>query len=378
MSENFANKTVLFLVTEDWYFCSHRLPVARAARDAGAKVIVACRVQEHRDQIEREGFELWNVPFDRTGINPLKDVKTLASIAKTYLKVKPDLVHQVATKPVLYGSLIAWFTGVPAILNAMAGLGYLFISGGMKARLLRNVFQRLLSTLCNRKNSILIVQNSDDEATFVSVGVRPEKISVIRGSGVDLETYYSTAEPDGEPVALCVSRMLWDKGIGELVEAARTLRKKEIPIKIRLVGKTDSNPSSIPQDQLDAWNREGVIEYAGHSKDIPGEYARAHIAVLPSYREGLPKSLLEAAACQRPIVSTDVPGCREICVDGETGIRVPAKQSAPLADALEQLAQNKQLRLEMGENARKLAENAFATPHVVEQTIAVYRQLLKN
>lgn len=377
ISQTMSGKTILFLVTEDWYFWSHRLPVARAARDAGAKVVVVCRVNKHADQIRAEGFELWDAPIDRTGINPLKDITTLWFLWNTYRAVRPDLIHHVATKPVLYGSLIAWLTGVPAILNAMAGLGYLFISQGMKARLLRGIFQKLLVTLCNRKNTALVVQNRDDQQTFLSQGVRAEQIVVIRGSGVDLDRYHATDEPDGTPVALCVSRMLWDKGIGELVEAARRLKEKNVPIKVRLVGGTDINPSSIPQEQLDLWHEEGVIDFAGHSNDVVGEYARAHIAVLPSYREGLPKSLLEAASCKRPIVSTDVPGCREICVDGESGILVPVKTSRELADALETLALDKDLRVKMGAKARQLAEDEFATPHIVRQTTQVYSDLLK-
>lgn len=365
-------------MTEDWYFWSHRLPVARAVRDAGAKVVVACRVNKHRDLIEAEGFELRDAPFDRTGINPVKDLGTLFFIVKLYREIRPDLVHHVATKPVLYGSMAAWATGVPAILNAMAGLGYLFISGGTKARIIRTVFQNLMTALCNRSNTVLVTQNSDDKETFISAGVKPEQIIVIRGSGVDLTHYYPSDEPDGTPVAVCVSRMLWDKGIGELAEAARLLRKRNVPLKIRLVGDTDINPASIPLEQLKSWHEEGIVEFAGYSSDIAGEYARAHIAVLPSYREGLPKSLLEAASCQRPVVSTDVPGCREICVDGVSGIRVPPKAIKPLADALEKLATDKALRLELGAGARSLAEKEFATPHIVAQTMGVYYDLIHN
>lgn len=370
-----TGKTILYVVTEDWYFWSHRLPIARAARDAGAKVIVAARMTDHKDRIEAEGFKGVDIPFDRSGVNPVKDLGTLSQLIRLYRQFEPDLVHHVAVKPVLYGSIAASLTSVPAIVNAMAGLGFLFISESWKARLMRGAFRKLIAILGNWQNTSLIVQNRDDKLVFEDCGVRLQQITLIPGSGVDTAMFQPMPEPEGMPVAICVSRMLKDKGILELVEAARILRDRKIPLKIRLVGGTDANPTSIPKNNLMAWAAEGLVEYAGHSNDVVNEYARAHIAVLPSYREGLPKSLLEAAACGRPIVATDVPGCREICIDGETGKLVPAKDPLALANALATLAHDQKLRKTYGINARELADRAFSTDVVIAETMELYSTL---
>ncbi len=377
--------TILYLVTEDWYFWSHRLPFARAARDAGARVIVAARMAEHHARIEAEGFEPRHIPFDRSGLNPVRDMKTFKAIRAVYEEITPDLVHHVAMKPALYGGIAAALQAEsPKVVNAMAGLGFMFISASLKARLLRPVIKTAFRWLNNRKGTALIVQNGDDKSLFESeIGVDPTHIAVIRGSGVDIAHFSPKALPsagaaDRPVVAICVSRMLWDKGIGELVEAARILRARGTPITIRLVGPTDANPASIPQAQLDAWANDGVVEVLGPRSDIAALYAEADIAVLPSYREGLPKSLLEGAACGLPVVATDVPGCREICRDGDTGIRVPLKSVEPLADALGRLTSDASLRTTLGAGARRATEQEFASDIVVSETMALYGALLKK
>ena len=379
MSGTLTGKTVLYLVTEDWYFWSHRLPFARAARDAGARVVVASRMAAHRDRILAEGFETADIPFDRSGLNPLRDLKTVRAILSLYRQEKPDLVHHVAMKPVLYGGIAAALAKVPAVINAMAGLGFLFIADGLKIRMIRPVVEWSFRKLGSRRNTVLIVQNGDDADLFADrIGVARDRIRVIRGSGVDIDRFRPGPEPEGVPVAVCVSRMLWDKGVGELVEAARILQQRGVSIRIRLVGPTDANPASIPVATLKAWQDSGLVEVAGPSDDIPATYRDAHIAVLPSYREGLPKSLLEGAACGRPVVATDVPGCREICRDGETGIRVPLKSVAPLADALQRLAEDAGLRRKLGDGARRAVETEFAEAIVVGETMALYEQALQG
>lgn len=373
-----AGKVILFLVTEDWYFCSHRLPIARAARDMGAKVVVATRVNKHGDIITKEGFDLYPINFDRSGLNPVKDFKTLRQIIKCYRKIKPDLVHHVAMKPTLYGSMAAIWAKVPATVNAMAGLGFMFISNSAAAKILRPLIKLAFRLLNNRKSSCIILQNRDDGDVFINdIGVRAHHVKIIRGSGIDINAYGVTPEPKGPIIATCVSRMLWDKGIGELVEAAKILKARNIDLKVRLVGPTDDNPASIPQSTLDAWRAEGVVEIVGPTSDIAKIYTDCHMAVLPSYREGLPKSLLEAAACGRAIVATNVEGCREICRDGHTGILVPSKSIVPLADALQKLAENKTLRNQMAANARQAAENDFAEGIIAKQTTGLYLEMLK-
>ncbi|MDH3701243.1 MAG: glycosyltransferase family 4 protein [Alphaproteobacteria bacterium] len=372
-----AGRKIVIVVSEDWYFCSHRLPLGKALHAAGAEVIVATRVRDHGGIIEQAGLRIIPIGLDRSGLNPLHDLGTLRELLGIYRRERPDLVHHVALKPTLYGALCARLTGVPAVVNALAGLGYLFSSATLKARVLRPVARLGLRALVNRRNSRTILQNPDDVALFESeLGARPDRLALIRGSGVDTTRFRPHPPPDGTPVAVCVSRMLWDKGIDELVEAARLLRQRGTDIKIRLVGPTDKNPASIPQATLDHWRAEGIVDLAGPIGDIPGEYARAHIAVLPSYREGLPKSLLEAAACGRPMVATDVPGCREICREDETGLLVPARSVEPLADALERLARDADLRNRLGARARQVAESEFAEEVVIAETLALYRDLL--
>jgi glycosyltransferase involved in cell wall biosynthesis len=376
-------RRILYLVSEDWYFCSHRLPIARAARNAGAEILVATSVANHGSAIEGEGFRLLPVKIERSGLNALADLSTLWSLIRLYRHERPDIVHHVALKPVLYGSLAAWIAGVPIVINALAGLGFLFISDGNLASLLRPVVRFAFRILFNRKNSRLILQNSDDVLLFLDhIGIQASRIDMIRGSGVDIIRYQPTPEPDVSSehpvVALCVTRMLWDKGIGELVAAARLLKTRGVAITVRLVGPSDRNPAAIDVATLDGWRREGIVDVAGPSEDIPDEYARAHIAVLPSYREGLPKSLLEAAAAGRPIVSSDVPGCREICREGQTGFLVPAHSIELLAEKLAVLASDAELRHKMGAAARKAVEEEFSEAAVIEQTLALYDDALSK
>ncbi len=371
-------KTILYLVTEDWYFWSHRLPIARAARDAGANVMVVTRFNLHKKRIEDEGFTVRHIPFDRSSLNPISDLKILFKLLRLYKSEKPDLVHHVAIKPVLYGSIAARLAEIPAVVNAMAGLGFLFISKKKKEKFIKYAFQKVFRIFANRSNTKLIVQNADDREVFLKSGIKTDRVVLVRGSGVEIDHYHPTIEDNDTPVALCVSRMLKDKGINELVEAARLLKNRNVSIKIRLVGETDANPTSIPKAQLERWVEQDLIEYSGYSDNVAQEYAHSHIAVLPSYREGLPKSLLEAAACGKPIVATDVPGCREICIDGQTGIQVPPQHIEKLADALEQLATNPYLRKTLGKNARFLVEKEFSSTHVNDLTLEIYGELLSS
>ncbi len=372
-----SGRKIIYLVSEDWYFCSHRLPLGIAAREAGAEVVVATRVNKHGPQIEAGGLRLAPIDMRRSGTNPFTDIATIRQITDLYRREQPDLVHHVALKPILYGGYAAWRTGVPAVVNAVAGMGFIFISEGLFARTIRPFVARAQRSLMNRANTRTILQNPDDVALYrESIGVEGERLTVIPGAGVDIEKFAYVPEPFGAPIAVCVSRMLRDKGIYELVAATRLLHEKGIELRVRLIGPTDENPASIPRATLAEWNREGIVEVVGASDDIAGEYARAHIAILPSYREGLPKSLLEAAACGRPIVATDVPGCREVCIEGETGLHVPARTVEPLAAALERLAVHPNHRPRFGENARRRAETVFAEGIINGQTLALYEKML--
>ncbi len=373
-----AGRTVLFLVTEDWYFLSHRLPIARAVREAGGRVVVATRTGDKADLIRAEGFTLRPLEIDRSSLNLFRDLGTLRALIRLYREIQPDLVHHIAIKPMLYGSIAAAWTRVPAVVNAVTGLGFLFVSRGAVATALRPLLTRAFRALFNRTNSRLILQNDDDRAFFVErVGVAPDRTFVIRGSGVNTAAFAPAPEPDGPPVALCVSRMLRFKGIGDLVDAARILTKEGAPVRVRLVGPTDDNPDSYSAAALRQWQEEGVVEVAGHTDDVAAAHRDAHIAVLPSHGgEGVPKSLLEGAACGRPLVATDVPGCRDVCRDGETGLLVPPHDPARLAGALQRLAGDTALRQQLGRNARLAVEKSFSEEIVVQQTMALYDTML--
>ena len=369
---------ILFFVTEDWYFCSHRLELARAARAAGFAVTVVTRVQAHADVIRREGFELVPISLERRGSNPLKELKVIVQLLRIYRTEQPDIVHHVALKPVLYGSVAARLAGVPHMVNALAGLGFVFSSRRLRAKLLRPFVNVAFRLLLNRRNSRVILQNHDDKALLTGTGIlASELVVVIRGSGVDLERYAALPEAPGVPVVLLASRMLWDKGVGEFVEAARRLRAGGVAARFVLVGEPDEgNPASVPQGRLLEWQEAGIVEWWGMRDDMPAVFAQAHVVCLPSYREGLPKVLLEAAACGRPLVASDVPGCREIVRHEENGLLVTVRDPAALADALRRLIGDAGMRQRMGQRGRAMVEADFSVQQVIRETLDVYGELL--
>ncbi len=367
---------ILFLITEDWYFWSHRLPLARAARDRGFDVIIATHTQDHGELIRREGFKLVPIRLRRKSKNPFRELLSIIELLGIYRKERPDIVHHVAMKPVIYGSICARLAGVHFTVNAMAGMGYVFISSELPAIMLRAFIKVLLRISLNAHGNRLILQNPDDYSLFVEKAlVQKEKIVLIRGSGVDTECFASQPEEDSIPVVMLVSRMLWDKGIGEFVDAAKRLLAQGVKARFVLVGKTDpDNPASIPMRVLDEWQKGGIVEWWGHCEDMPEIYTQAHVITLPSYREGLPKVLLEAASCGRPIVATDVPGCREIVRHGDNGFLVPPRDAEALAFSLAQLITDRELRIKMGGRGREIVLNEFSERKVVAETMAVYEQ----
>ncbi|HQU17251.1 MAG TPA: glycosyltransferase family 4 protein [Gammaproteobacteria bacterium] len=370
---------LLYLVTEDWYFCSHRLPIARAARDAGFEVVVVTRVRAHMEQLRDERFRVIPLEFRRGRFAPLSDLGVLRKLVQCYRRERPDLVHHVALKPVIYGSLASRYAGVTNVVNALGGLGYVFTSRSAKARLLRPLVRGGLRRLLGARGSWLVVQNPDDYQQLVErAGAVAERSLIIRGSGVDVRYFRPWGEPSGPVVvASMVGRMLWDKGVGDLVEAARLLKERGCAVRVVLVGPPDpENPASIPVAQITEWVRHGWVEWCGQRTDIGEVWRQSHLAILPSYREGLPKALLEAAACGRPIVTTDTPGCREIVRDGENGILVPPRDPGALAEAIERLAGDPALRARMGACGRRMVEAEFSEEHVVEQTLGLYRSVL--
>lgn len=369
---------LLYLITEDWYFWSHRLDLARAARDAGFDVTIATRVTDHGKQIQGEGFHLVPISLFRRSRNPLRELRAIAELVGIYRQVRPHLVHHVAMKPILYGSLAAWVVRVPAILNAFAGLGYLFANSERQRGGLHWVLTSALRSVIGWSGSTVLFQNEADRDELVRAGlVRSSHTRIIAGSGIDVTAFSVKPTPQGIPLVVLPSRMLWDKGIGEFVQAARDLKEKGADARFVLVGRCDEdNPAAIGREQLARWVGEGTVEWWGHRDDMAAVYEGATLVVLPSYREGLPKVLLEAAACGKAIVATDVPGCRDVVKDGINGVLVPPRDSSTLARGIAHLLSDRPTREAMGVRSREIAVTEWAGPRISEQVLGLYHELL--
>lgn len=375
------NKRLIFYVTEDWYFCSHRLPLAIAAKKAGYDVTVATRIQKHGDMITRHGIHIIPVRLRRRSNNPFGVLVSLINIWRIYRRERPDVVHHVALKPVLIGSLATLFNRKIKVVNAIAGLGFVFTSRRLLAKILRFFLKIFLKVLLDRKASIAIIQNPDDAKLLIDrLGIKGDKVTLIKGAGVNLETYKVMPEPESVITISLVSRMLWDKGIGEFISAVELLKKQGHQFRALLAGSPDpDNPTSVSEEQLRQWSDIGIVEYIGHVDDVPKLWQDSNIAVLPSsYGEGIPKCLIEAAACGRPIVTTNTPGCREIVKDGVNGILIPTKDPSALATAMVRLIEDKELRKQMGLTGRKMVEADFSESIVIRKTLDIYEKLLRE
>ncbi|MFK5854539.1 MAG: glycosyltransferase family 4 protein [Bacteroidota bacterium] len=372
-------KKLLFFVTEDWYFYSHRLPLAIAAKKSGYDVSVVTRIQSHGDKITDAGIKVLPLKLSRRGINPLNELRVIKQLVSIYKKEQPDIVHHVALKPVLYGTVAARLARVSSIVNAMAGLGFIFSSKKIKARVVRPFLMFFFKLLLNNPCSRIILQNADDASLLHKSGVlKKERIALIRGSGVDTNEYLAQPEADGEPIIILASRLLWDKGVGEFVDASRILQADGVKARFALLGEGDpENPGSISNEQLISWENEGIVEVWGKKTNMPEVFSQVHIVCLPSfYGEGVPKVLIEAASCGKPIVTTNAPGCRDIVRDGVNGLLVPLRDSVAVADALKKLIQSPELRKQMGEKGRALVESDFSLKKVNSETLSLYKELL--
>lgn len=367
-------KKVLFVVNDFGFFMSHRLAIADQARDEGFDVWVAAPGTPPLALAAR-GICAVSISLSRRGVNPVAELGTLWSLFRLFRRLKPDLVHLVTIKPVLYGGMMARLAGVPALVSAISGLGTLFTR---RAGWLTRMAQGMYRVALGHSNQVVIFQNQDDQLALVRDGGLDEsKVIIIRGSGVDLRSFTHSPEPDGTPVVVMASRLLRDKGLLEFVEAAQLLRARGVTARFLAVGESDpGNPSSVSELEVERWKGVGPVEFPGFRADMARLFADCHLVVLPSYREGLPKVLIEAAACGRAVVTTDVPGCRDAIDDGVTGLLVPARDAGALAEAMQVLLEDSSRRHAMGRAGRALAERVFAIEDVVQAHMNIYHRLL--
>jgi glycosyltransferase involved in cell wall biosynthesis len=372
---------ILFVANRAEFFLSHRLPIARAVQEKGFDVHVATPRDPYVSALQERGLVWHLLKLEGKSLNPFQEAQTLLHLYRLYRDLQPILVHHVAFKAVLHGGIAARLAHVPNVVNAFTGLGHLFSDESVRVRLVRGVVLQLSRFALGHSHSRTIFQNADNADEFIRRGALDrEAMRLIKGSGVDLDTFDPLPQSTTDlPVVILASRLVWDKGVGEFVEAARQLQVEGVQARFVLVGKSDPlNPKAVPEETLEAWNEKGFVEWWGFQEDMPSVFARSHIVCLPSYyREGVPKVLIEAAACARPIVTTDMPGCREIVNDGDNGLLVPPRNSEALADALRDILMiSADQRERMGKRGRRLVEEEFSLTRVVRNTMAVYEELL--
>lgn len=380
-----TGRRLLWIVAEDWFFRLHYLPLATALVAAGAEVHLAARCGRRGPgdtaAVQAAGIAVHPlVRLDRTGLDPLADLRAIAELTALCRRLAPDLVQSVAMKPVLYGTLAAERAGVAARFAWLPGLGHVFTGNSLKARLLRPAVSLLLRRVLGPDAVTPMVLNADDRAAVARLARRPvAAVEQLPGTGVDLDRFDVAPEPPGPIVAAFVGRMLTEKGLAELAEAARLLRARGVTLQIRLVGAPDrESPTAIPEARLRAWAADGLLDWCGPTDDVAAVWRSAHLAVLPSHREGLGMSVLEAAACGRPAVATAVPGCREAVEHDVTGLLVPARDPEALAGALASLAGDAGRRRAMGAAARARVEARFGLPAVRSLLTGMYASRLSG
>ncbi len=369
---------LLYVVTEDKAFLSHRLPMARAARDAGFDVHVAASVGSNADAIRSEGFTIHSMPLRRGGLSPFGAISTIMALRQIKRDLSPAIVHHVGMQICVLGGISSLGMTTPQI-NAMTGLGYAFTSTTAKALFLRIVIAIALRFFLNRDHAVFLVQNPDDRAALETIGIAPRRLARIPGSGVDTDKLMPMPEPDGLITVGFAGRLLTAKGIRALVAAHRILRTRGEDIRLLIAGTPDpANPDSVTLEEAQQWGREPGITWLGQVNDIASLWRDSHIAALPSHREGLPKSLLEAAACGRPMIATDAPGCREIVKHQETGLLVPIEDPQALASAISELAGSQELRARFGAAARQLVVDKMSAQAIGAATVALYEEQLQR
>ena len=375
-AETPAKPTLLFIVNVDWFFLSHRLPLALHAMQAGYDVHLAVGLTDRLPELTAHGIQVHPIDLSRAGIAPIAQARSFLQMLRVLRRVRPDVLHLVTVKPVVFGGIAARGLRVPAVVAAVPGLGYVFSAQGRGATLARRLLAWLYRLALRSPRVTVLFQNPDDRQRLTEAArLDPARTRVVRGSGVDLARYAATPLPQGVPLVVLVARLLHDKGVQEFVQAARDLRRRGHTARFALVGAPDfENRASIDAKQLERWDEEAAVERWGQRDDIPAVLAQAHVVVLPSYAEGLPKVLLEAAACARAVVTTDVPGCRDAIERDVTGLLVPPRDAAALGQAIGRLLEDPALCERMGRAGRALAEREFGIERIVAAHLALYRE----
>ncbi len=378
MMEEIKNKVIIMIANVDWIFIAHRLPIAKEAIRRGFRVVVVASDTGESDKIKKEGIEFINLPISRSGVNPITEALLLCKFFFLYKKLKPSVVYQVTMKPVIYGTLVSKLLGIKTV-NAISGLGYNF-TGERKGFVQRQMI-RLMRFGFSKKDNALIFENKDDlkELKELEIVTNQNNVTIVKGVGVDLKIYkYVPAFKKEKIVVLLATRMLWDKGVKEFIEAAKLLKESyQGKVFFKLCGRIDEgNLEAVPEQYLRDNKVDNYLEWFGHKDDIAEEYRKSDIVVLPSYREGMPTVLIEASAIGRPLITTISIGCRECVEEGKNGYKVPMKSIALLAEAIEKLINSPEDRERMGRYSRSKAENEFDQIEVINKHLAICEELI--
>lgn len=369
---------IILSANTDWYLYNFRLALAKDIQDTGSDVLMMSPSGPYVEKIRKAGLRWRKIRVTRQRVSPIRDLLTLRAFTNLYSSERPNLVHHFTVKPVIYGSLAARLIGIPATVNSVTGLGYPFVNPGIKAAAIRPLLIPLYRAALANPRSKAIFHNPQDRELFVSKRlVQSDQSLIIEGSGVNPDEFEFAPEPSGEPVVLMASRMLWDKGVAEFVKAGQILRERGARARFVLVGEPDPGyPDSVPENYLRSLKEEGVVDWLGHRDDMSDLLRQVHIVALPSYGEGLPRILLEASSTGRPVVASNIPGCRVVVRDGITGLLVPVRNAKALANALEALILDAKLRKRMGDAGRELVLSSFTQSQVNQKIMETYRDLL--
>ena len=371
-----TKKRVLFVITEDWALISHRLHLAEAAIRLGYEVAVVTRVTKYRDMLEASGLKVFHWRLERRSLDPISEIISIFHLWKILKFFEPDIIHAVAQKPVIYAGLVMKFSKKAKFVAALGGVGFIFTGKNIKANLLKPIVKSCLRFVLRDPASKLILQNADNVQTIVDLSiVDKNRITLIKGAGVEIRKFQPSLIPKGPPMVILPARMLWDKGVAEFVRVAGRIKARGIEAHFVLVGDVDiHNPASISQKQVDQWVQQGAVEHWNRRDDMDQIYQQASIVCLPSYNEGLPKVLLEAASCARPTVAFNVPGCREIVRNGTNGFLVSFGDEVALEKAIVTLISDRSLCAKMGAKGREIVEQAFSSEIINAQTFAIWSE----